>query len=70
MLDSITADTRLRTLLSAAAPVISVAGLRAVSELLDPLLMAGVVVACAAPLEEQLRRRGLPRVLATAVMSA
>ena len=68
MLDSITADTRLRTLLSAAAPVISVAGLRAVSELLDPLLTAGVVVACAAPLQEQLRCRGLP-FWATAVTS-
>ena len=62
-----TADARFRALLGAAAIVIIVGGLRAVSEVLDPLLMAGVVVACAAPLQESLRRRGLPRPWAMAV---
>ena len=62
-----TTTVHYRALLGAAALVIIVAGLRAVSKVLDPLLMAGVVVACAAPLQEQLRRRGLPRVWAMAV---
>jgi AI-2 transport protein TqsA len=61
MLATITNETRLRALLGAAALVVIVGGLRAAASVLDPLLMAGVVVACAAPLQEQLRRRGLSR---------
>ena len=61
MLTDHTADARFRALLSAAAVVVIVEGLRSVSGVLDPLLMAGVVVACAAPLQEQLRRRRIPR---------
>ncbi len=61
MLDTVTTEERYRFLVSAAAVVIIVGGLRAVAGVLDPLLMAGVVVACAAPLQERLRRRGMPR---------
>jgi AI-2 transport protein TqsA len=67
MLDTVTSEERFRFLVSAAALVIIVGGLRAAAGVLDPLLMAGVVVACAAPLQEQLRRRGLPRGWAMAV---
>ncbi len=69
MFDSVTSDVRFRALLSAAAVVVIVGGLRSAAGVLDPLLMAGVVVACAAPLQEQLRRRGIPRGWAMAVTS-
>jgi AI-2 transport protein TqsA len=61
MLNTITNETRLRALVAAASLVVIVGGLRAAASVLDPLLMAGVVVACAAPLQERLRRRGLSR---------
>jgi len=67
MLDSVTSDSRLRTLLGAAAIVVIVGGLRSAAGVLNPLLMAGVVVACAAPLQDQLRRRGVGRGLAMAI---
>lgn len=62
-----TTDARFRALLSAAAVVVIIGGLRSVAGVLDPLLMAGVVVACAAPLQEQLRRRRIPRGWAMAI---
>ncbi len=67
MLDTVTSEERFRFLVSAAAVVVIIGGLRSAAGVLDPLLMAGVVVACAAPLQEQLRRRGLPRGWAMAV---
>lgn len=62
-----TTDARFRALLSAAAVVVIIGGLRSVAGVLDPLLMAGVVVACAAPLQAQLRRRRIPRGWAMAI---
>ncbi|MDP1857138.1 MAG: hypothetical protein Q8K82_00625, partial [Gemmatimonadaceae bacterium] len=67
MFASISDDHRFRTLVSAAALVIIVQGLQAAAGVLDPLLMAAVVVACAAPLQQRLRRRGLGRGAAKAV---
>ncbi len=61
MLDTVTSEERFRFLVSAAAVVVIIGGLRSAAGVLDPLLMAGVVVACAAPLQERLRRRGVPR---------
>lgn len=61
MLDTYTSEEKFRAVMTAAALVIIVGGLRSAAGVLDPLLMAAVVVACAAPLQEQLRRRGLPR---------
>jgi AI-2 transport protein TqsA len=67
MLGTVTSEERFRFLVSAAAVVVIIGGLRSAAGVLDPLLMAGVVVACAAPLQERLRRRGLPRGWAMAV---
>ena len=67
MFASISDDRRFRTLVSAAALVVIVQGLQAAAGVLDPLLMAAVVVACAAPLQQRLRRRGLGRGAAQAV---
>ena len=69
MSPSVASDSRLRFLLGAAAVVVIAAGLRSAAGVIDPLLMAGVVVACAAPLQEQLRRRGLSKGWAMAITS-
>ena len=69
MSHSVASDSRLRFLLGAAAVVVIAAGLRSAAGVIDPLLMAGVVVACAAPLQEQLRRRGLTNGWAMAITS-
>lgn len=61
MLSSLTGDHRFRVIVSAAAVVIIAQGLREAAAVLNPILMAGVVVACAAPLNERLLRRGLGR---------
>lgn len=62
---------RYRALLAAAAGVIVVAGLKAAASVLDPILMSAVVVACAVPLQNKLRRRGWgPRVAMTATVLA
>lgn len=55
-----TADSQFRALLGAAAIVIIVGGLRAVSEVLDPLLMAAI------PLTTALRRAVMPATVASA----
>jgi predicted PurR-regulated permease PerM len=65
----VASDARLRFLLGAAAVVVIAGGLRSAAGVIDPLLMAGVVVACAAPLQEQLRRRGLTKGWAMAITS-
>ena len=57
-------DRRTRLLLSAASLIVLIAGLRAAAGVLNPLLMAAVVVSCAVPLQERLRSRGLPQGLA------
>jgi predicted PurR-regulated permease PerM len=69
MSHSVASDARLRFLLGAAAVVVIAGGLRSAAGVIDPLLMAGVVVACAAPLQEQLRRRGLTKGWAMAITS-
>ena len=69
MSHSVASDSRLRFLLGAAAVVVIAGGLRSAAGVIDPLLMAGVVVACAAPLQEQLRRRGLTKGWAMAITS-
>jgi AI-2 transport protein TqsA len=51
-------DRRTQLLVSAAALVVIVAGLRSAAAVLNPMLMAGVFVACAVPLQERLRARG------------
>lgn len=62
---------RYRALLAAAAGVIVVAGLKAAASVLDPILMSAVVVACAVPLQNKLRRRGWgPRLAMTATVLA
>lgn len=57
-------DRRTQLLLSGAAIVVIVAGLREAAGVLDPILMAAVIVACAAPLRDRLHRRGMPGWLA------
>jgi len=57
-------DRRTQLLLSAAAIVVIVNGMREAAGVLDPLLMAAVVVACAVPLQDRLRQRGVPKGLA------
>ena len=52
-------DRRTQLLLSAAALIVIIAGLRSAAGVLDPLLMAAVFVACAVPLQDRLRARGL-----------
>lgn len=69
MIGSVTSDSRFRTLLGAAAIVVIIGGLRSAAGVLNPLLLAGVVVACAAPLQDQLRRRGLGKGWALAITS-
>ena len=61
MFASISDDRHLRTLVSAAAVVVLVQGLQAAAGVLNPLLLAAVVVACAAPLQQRVRRRGVGR---------
>jgi AI-2 transport protein TqsA len=51
-----------------AAATIAVAGLRAVAWLVAPVLLALVVVVALAPVQGWLRRRGVPRWLATTVL--
>jgi AI-2 transport protein TqsA len=64
-------NLRYRALLGAAAVVVVVAGLRAAASVLNPLLMSAVVVACAVPLQNTLRRRGWgPRLAITATILA
>lgn len=60
-------DRRTQLLLSGAAVVVIVAGLRAAAGVLDPILMAAVIVACAAPLRHRLQARGVPGWLAMTV---
>ncbi len=60
-------DRRTQLLLSGAAVVVIVAGLRAAAGVLDPILMAAVIVACAAPLRHRLQARGFPGWLAMTV---
>jgi len=69
MSHSVASDSRLRLLVGAAAIVVIAGGLRSAAGVIDPLLMAGVVVSCVAPLQEQLRRRGLTKGWAMAVAS-
>jgi AI-2 transport protein TqsA len=57
-------DRRTQLLLSGAALIVIVAGLRAAAGVLDPVLMAAVFVCCAVPLQDRLRARGLPPWLA------
>ena len=69
MLTTLVQDRPLRMLLGAASLVVIVAGLRSLASVLDPLLLAGVVVACAAPLQQRLRRRGVGRGLSMALVA-
>jgi AI-2 transport protein TqsA len=55
-------------LVGAAAATIAVAGLRAISWLVAPVLLALVVVVALAPVQSWLRRIGVPRWLATTVL--
>jgi AI-2 transport protein TqsA len=57
-------DRRTQLLLSAAAVVVIVNGMREAAGVLDPLLMAAVLVCCAVPLQDGLRQRGMPKGLA------
>lgn len=57
-------DRRTQLLVSAASLVVIVAGLRSAAGVLNPVLMAAVFVACAVPLQDHLRARGLPLWLA------
>lgn len=61
---TIALDHRTRLLLSAASIVVIVNGMREAAGVLDPLLMAAVIVACAVPLQDGLRRRGIPKSVA------
>jgi predicted PurR-regulated permease PerM len=55
-------------LAGAAAATVAVAGLRAVAWLIAPVFLALVVVIALAPVQSWLRRIGVPRALATAVL--
>lgn len=53
------ADPRFKALLSTAAIILIIQGLQSAAGVLDPMLMAGVVVICVSPLQRWLRARGL-----------
>jgi AI-2 transport protein TqsA len=61
---------RTTPLITAAAAVIVFAGLQAVGGLLGPLFLALVLIVTVAPIARALRRRGVPRWLATVVTLA
>ena len=57
-------DRRTQLLLSAASLIVLITGLREAASVLNPMLMAAVVVCCAVPLQETFRARGLGQGLA------